>query len=189
MSLNRCSQAWTQGNTVIHRLLLSREENSYCVMKINFGSGILGLLIAVCASCRTATCETVNTIATFSGFDSADLAYIIVEEYDRGTSFGEMVREYVTGTAVSTGNGEDTLKFTGYIPLQQSLDKLIRFPAMGLEYRIRDLSIDQKKRRDYLAFSEMDPCTNGASVYINDELQTDDGSDVTRRPNSFTIEK
>ena len=158
-------------------------------MKINFGSVILGLLITVCTSCRTATCETVSTLATFGGFDSADLAYIVVEEYNRGTSFGEMVKEYVTGTAVSVGNEDDTLKFTGYIPLQQSLDKLVRFPAIGLEYRIRDLTIDQKKRRDYLAFSEMDPCTNGASVYINDELQSDGGSDVSRRPNSFTIKK
>ena len=140
-------------------------------------------------SCRTAVCETFGVSVAFDNFDSTDLVLVQVRSYERGSNFTRQISSQVTGITMGKGNGTDTLQWRGLVFLSTEKDQIITFPALGKEYKIRDMSIDQKKRKDIIIFGagEMDPCSNGASVYINDSLYVSEWWENGKMSNIFYL--
>lgn len=129
-----------------------------------------------------------NNVTT--GFDSADLSIIKVTTYKRGSNFSEEIKRYITGTSIDSGNGIDTLPFNGFIRLSVDEDKIIELPHLSRTYKVRDLDwVATKKNKDIFGFGEVDPCTNGVTLFINDSLYQEPAYMWDRQGQTFIIWK
>ena len=133
-------------------------------------------------SCRR-SCTLSAVSIYFNGFDSAQLANIIVSQYNKGSNFSKPnnVIVYVNDSA-GLRTGSDTAYMMSlygvYFPIDPGYDYIVALPATAGSYTITSISVGHEKTGD---MDNSHTYTCSLSWNLNGRTNTD-GSNISGNP-------
>jgi hypothetical protein len=130
------------------------------------------LLIGCLTSCYKVKCLNPSISFAFENYDSASLSVIKMEKYEHGSNYSKL-QAVTTGNIYATEDKHDTLTYWNICSrIDLNSDYIIRMPATGQIFEIKDFSVQQEKQQISIFGSVTDNCSNTIHYTVNDTARS-----------------